>query len=242
MRELFDLIFYQPLFNALIWLYNTVALQDLGIAIFMLTVIIRAILWPLSHKAIEAQKMMQELQPKLDAIKKQHKDNKQAQTQAIMELYKQEKVNPFGSCVPMLIQLPVFLALYWVLGAGLKSEHLDLLYPFVTNPGTINPIAFGFLDLAQRSIVIALAAGAAQYWQASQLITAQPAVSSDGTQDESMAVAMNKQMKYTMPIITVVIGASLPAGLSFYWFLSTVLYALQQYLLFKKKNPEKTPS
>lgn len=238
MKELFNTILYEPLFNALVWLYNVIPGQDLGVAIIVLTIIIRAVLWPISKSAINAQKSMQDLQPKLDALKKEYKDDKQKQTQAIMDLYKSEKINPLGSCLPLLIQLPIFLALYWVLGAGVASENLDVLYSFVSNPGTINPIAFGFLDLGSRNIVIALMAGAAQYWQASQLVTKQPEVKSEGSKDESMAAAMNKQMRYTMPIITVVIGVSLPAGLAFYWFLTTLIYAIQQHFLFKK-TPQK---
>jgi len=238
MGNFFHIAFYQPLFNALVGIYNVVPGQDLGVAIIVLTVIIRTLLWPISKSAIVAQKNMQELQPKIDAVKKEFKDDKQEQTQAIMALYKKEKINPLGSCLPLLIQLPIFLGLYWVLRDGIASENLDVLYPFIQNPGTINPIAFGFLDLGTRNIVIVLAAGAAQYWQASQLVTKQPEVKSDGSKDESMAAVMNKQMKYTMPLITVVIGVGLPAGLAFYWFLTTLVYAMQQHFLFKKRSKE----
>ena len=242
MGNLFHVIFYQPLYNALVWFYNIVPGQDLGVSIIILTIAIRAVLWPVSKSAIEAQKSMQDLQPKLEAVKKQHKDDKQKQTQAIMDLYKEEKINPLGSCLPLLIQLPIFIALYWVLRDVIDSNKMEVLYSFVQNPGQVNPLAFGFLDLGGRNIFIALAAGAAQYWQASQLITKKPEVNSDGSKDESMAAAMNKQMRYTMPLITVVIGATLPAGLAFYWFLTTLVYAIQQHILFRKKPVEVLPA
>lgn len=239
MQELFHTLLYQPLFNALVYLYNTVAYQDLGIAIIILTVLIRVALWPLSKSGIEAQKSMQSIQPKLEKLKKEFKDDKQKQTEAIMALYKEEKVNPFGSCLPLLLQLPIFLALYWVLADGVVSNGIEnVLYSFVSYPGDLNPIAFGFLDLSGRNIIIALAAGLAQYWQASQLMTKQPEADGDGSKDESMAATMNKQMKYTMPVITVVIAGSLPAGLAFYWFLTTLIYAGQQWLLFRKNTPK----
>lgn len=234
MQEFFHTFFYQPLFNALVGLYSVIPGQDLGVAILVLTIIIRVLLWPISKSAILAQKNMQKLQPKLAELKKKYSDDKQAQSQAMMELYKEEKVNPLGSCLPLLIQLPIFLALYWVLAAGVASENLDILYSFIPNPGSINPIAFGFLDLSKKNLIIALMAGAAQYWQASQLVVKQPEVSGEGSKDESMAAQMNKQMKYMMPIVTIVIGASLPAGLAFYWFLTTLIYAIQQWVMFRK--------
>ena len=114
------------------------------------------------------------------------------------------------------------------------SQNFSLLYPFVENPGTLKQLAFGFLDLAKPNLVIAVLAGAAQYWQGSQLTNPKPLVG-EGSKDESFASAMNTQMKYMMPFVTVVIGATLPSGLSLYWFLSTLLYAFQQYLFLKKK-------
>lgn len=233
MKALFNTLLYQPIFNVFVLLYNYLG-HDLGVAIVVITIIMRLVLWPLTKSAIAAQKSMQALQPKLNELKEKFKDNKQAQTAAMMELYKEHKINPVGSCLPLLIQIPIFLALYWVLSDGIHSQNFSLLYSFVKNPGTLNQIAFGFLDLSKSNLIIAVLAGAAQYWQGSQLTNPKPLVG-EGSKDESFATAMNTQMKYMMPIVTVFIGASLPSGLSLYWFLSTFLYALQQYLFLKKK-------
>ena len=241
MVELYNLILYRPIFNLLVFLYNTVSFQDIGIAIILVTVIIKLILYPLSVKSIKSQKALQELQPKMEAIKQKHKDNKEQLGRAMMELYKAEKISPMSSCLPLLVQFPFLIAVYQVFQAGFKPESLNLLYGFVQNPGSINPIAFGFLNMAEKNIALAILAGLAQYWASKMLITKkQPAV--PGAKDESMTAAMNKQMLYLMPAITVFIGAGLPGGLTFYWFLTTLLTALQQLYIFKKHDPAPAPA
>ncbi len=154
---------------------------------------------------------------------------------ALMELYKKEKVNPLSSCLPLLIQLPFLVAVYHVFSRGLNSDSLELLYPFISNPGQLNPVSFGFFNLIQPNIFLAILTGLAQFWQSKMLVSKkQPTVPS--AKDEDMMAAMNKQMLYFMPIITVVIGASLPAGLILYWLVTTLLTILQQQLMFGRKK------
>jgi YidC/Oxa1 family membrane protein insertase len=129
MYHLFQVIFYQPILNLVIFLYNYVTFQDLGLAIIILTIIIKALLWPLSKKSIKSQKALQEIQPKIDELKKEYKDNKQEMGQALMRLYKENKVNPFSSCLPLLIQLPFFIAVFQVFKDGV-DKHFELIYPF----------------------------------------------------------------------------------------------------------------
>jgi YidC/Oxa1 family membrane protein insertase len=239
MNNLFQTIFYQPILNLLVFLYNN--LGDLGLAIVFLTLIIKLILLPLSKKSIKSQKALQDLQPKIDELKAKFKGDKQAMSVALMALYKQNKVNPFSSCLPLLIQLPFFIAIFKVFRDGFAQNHLDLLYPFVSNPEVINTVSFGFFDLSQRSIILAILAGAAQFWQGKMMIAKKPEVNTEGSKDENMLSIMNKQMLYIMPGVTVLIGLSFPAGLTFYWFLTTLFTALQQKLVFrssKKKEKE----
>ena len=181
---------------------------------------------------------MQDLQPKLEEIKKRNKDNKENQAKEMMELYKRNKVNPLSSCLPLLIQLPFLIAVYQVFRTGLDSNSLNLLYPFVTNPGHLNVISFGFLDLSKPNVVLAVLTGLAQFWQTKMLMTTRPTVKTAGAKDEDMMAMMNKQMLYFMPILTVVIGISLPSGLVLYWFLMTLLTVFQQQIMFKKKKTE----
>lgn len=231
---MFHTIFYQPIFNALIGLYNLVG--DIGIAIIILTVLLKLVLWPLTQKSLQSQKMLQSLQPKLKELQEKHKGDKQALTQATMALYKEEKVNPFSSCLPLLIQLPFLFALYRVLVDGLHSKSFDSLYGFVHNPGTINVMSLGFLNLAAASIPLAIIAGGAQFWQAKMM--PRPVVPSNagpGAKDESTMAVMNKQMLYLAPLMTVFIGAKLPGGLALYWVVMSLLTVLQQHLIFNKK-------
>jgi len=236
----FNLIFYQPLLNFLVWLYNILPGNDIGLAIIILTITIRVLLFPLFYQSIKSQKALQEIQPKVEELKKKYKDEKEKMAQELMNLYKEEKVNPFSSCLPLLIQLPFLIAVYQVFRHGLNSESLELLYPFVANPGTINSVSMGFIDLAVPSILLAFLAGAAQYWQAKMMFMKKPPLLQGkeikGSGDEKMLAMMNKQMVYFMPIFTVIIGVSLPAGLTLYWFITTLLMALQQLWMFKKKE------
>lgn len=235
MKELFEIILYKPIFNSFVGLYDII--PDVGAVILILTVIIKLALYPLTKKSIEAQKSLQEIQPKLEAIKKEHKGDQQRIAQETMKMYKENKVNPFGSCLPILIQLPVFLALYWVLRNALTTYSFHLLYSFVPNPGSINHISLGFLDLAKANIFLAVAAGAAQFWQAKSMSRKKaPQKAGTGAKDENMMAMMNKQMLYFMPVLTVIIGFQLPGGVMLYWFLSTLFTAVQQQIMFKKKG------
>ncbi|HRY63097.1 MAG TPA: YidC/Oxa1 family membrane protein insertase [Patescibacteria group bacterium] len=237
MIQLYHLFIYQPLFNLLVFFYNTVSFQDIGIAVVLMTIFIKLILYPLSVKSIKAQKSLQDLQPKVDALKAKYKGNQEIMGRELMALYKTEKISPASSCLPLLIQLPFLIAVYNVFRDGLKPESLSALYSFVYNPGQINAIAFGFLDFSAKSIPLAALSALAQYWASSMLITKrQPKVA--GAKDENLTSALNKQTLYFMPIFTFVIGISLPAGLTFYWFLSTLLTALQQLYVFKKHFPK----
>ena len=230
MFEFFETVFYQPIFNVLVFLYNI--LGDLGVTIIVITILIKIILYPFSHKTLKAQRALQQLQPKLQELQKKFKNNKEQLAKATMELYKKEKVNPFSSCLPLLIQLPFLFAVFRVFRDGFKAESLDLVYPFIMRPETIDPTFFGLMDLSQPAIFIAVLAGLAQFWQTRMLThTRQPKVK--GSEDESMASMMNKQVMYVMPLVTVFIGAKLPGGLSLYWLVFTLLTVAQQYIVFK---------
>jgi len=235
MTHIFTVVFYQPILNLLVFLYNTVSFNDLGIAIILLTVVIKLVFWPLGRTAIKSQKALQDLQPKIEELKKQYDKDKAGLSKATMELYKNNKVNPFSSCLPLLIQLPFLFAVYQVFRDGMNNK-LDLVYSFINRPEALNTISFGFLNLASPNIVLAVLAGLAQFLQAKMMITSKPVVNTPGSKDEGMAAIMNKQMLYFMPAITIFIGISLPSGLTLYWFVLTALTAIQQLVTFKKKT------
>jgi YidC/Oxa1 family membrane protein insertase len=154
---------------------------------------------------------------------------------AMMQIYKDDKINPLSSCLPLLLQLPFLFAVYIVFQDGLNNK-LNLVYSFIYKPEVINTMAFGFLNLSKPNIVLAIVAGLAQFWQAKMLISKRPEIKSQGAKDEDMTAIMNKQMTYFMPFLTVFIGLSLPAGLTLYWCVVTLITVWQQIYLFKKHN------
>ncbi len=229
---LFHEVLYRPLLNALIFLYNIIPGHDLGMAIIALTLIIRFILYPLSKKALESQKAMSLLQPKIKEIQRKFKDNKEAQTKAVMEFYKKNKINPFGGCLPLLIQLPIFIALYRVFIGGLTTESLGALYPFVQNPGSINTTFLGLIDLSRKGYIpFAVLAGAFQFIQGKMMQVKFPKkVKGD------MGSMMGQQMIYFMPILTIYIAMIVPAALALYWVVITLFAIFQQWIILRK-NP-----
>ncbi|MBU1132157.1 YidC/Oxa1 family membrane protein insertase [Patescibacteria group bacterium] len=236
MIQLFNTVLYQPIYNLLVFLYNIVPGNDIGLAIIALTIIIKVILYPFGVQAIKAQKQLQDIQPKLDELKSKHKDDKEKLASETMKIYKEQKVNPLSSCLPLLIQFPFLIAVYHAFRTGLASSDLNLLYSFVPNPGHINSISAGIIDLAVPSILLAVLAGAAQFVQTKMMPMAQPKIKTDASKDESMMASMNKSMLYFMPVMTIIIGINLPAGLTLYWLLTTVLTTVQQKILFRKKQ------
>lgn len=225
--NLFHTVFYQPIFNLLVYIYNIIPGHDLGVAIILLTLLVRLVLYPLSKKSIQYQKELQEINPEIEKLKEKYKDDKEKMGPELMKLYKEKKVNPFSSCLPMLIQLPFLFAIYRVFWNGLKDESsMNALYSFVQNPGTLDTMAFGFFDLSAPSILLAIMAGAAQFWQSKMLMGKKK-----GAAPASGMGAMGNQMIYMMPIITIVIGSRFPAGLTFYWLLTTLFSVAQQYIV-----------
>lgn len=238
MLAIFNAILYQPIYNVFVALYNVI--PDVGIVIVVITAVLKLALYPSSKQSILAQKSMQELQPKLEELKKKHKDDQQALAQETMKLYKEHKVNPLGSCLPLLVQIPVFIALYLVFRDGLTTNDFSQLYSFIAAPESINPYTLGLFDLSKPSYVLALFAGAAQYWQARSLSRRRaPKTAGKGGKDENMMAVMNKQMLYVMPIITIFIGSTFPGGVALYWFLSTLMTAVQQHFLFRDSDDKK---
>lgn len=235
MYHLYQVIAYQPILNVLAFLYNNTL--DLGISIILLTILIKLFLWPLSRKAIKSQKEMQEIQPKLDALKKQYADNKEALGKATMDLYKEHKINPLSSCLPLLIQLPFLFAVFRVLRVGM-SEDLYLVYSFLTKPTNFQAISFGFMDLSKPNIYLAVLAGLAQFVQSKMMLAKNNKINSGtaAAPEENMTAMMNKQMVYIFPVMTIIFGFSLPGGLTLYWFMFTFFTIVQQYLVLRSNK------
>jgi YidC/Oxa1 family membrane protein insertase len=138
--------FLVPIFlNLLVWVYNLI--PDIGVVIILLTLLIRLILAPSFHKSLKSQSAMTALQPKMNDIREKYKHDQQAQAKAMMDLYREHKINPFSSCLPLLIQLPILISLYFVFTKAL-SGNLGELYSFVHRPENLSPMFLGLLDLS----------------------------------------------------------------------------------------------
>ena len=233
---LFNSFLYRPLFNFLILIYYYLPGHDFGVAIIVLTLVVRLILYFPSLKSIKSQRLLSELQPKIAELQKKHEGNKEKQAKATLELYQKAKVSPFGGCLPSLIQLPLLIALYRVFWQGLKTEELVNLYSFIPNPGLINASFLGLLDLTKPSVILAVIAGILQFVQTK---TMTPLNKNNENKKTNFALGMQKQMLYIFPVLTVFILLKLPAALGFYWAISSLFSIIQQYFIFKRIHPVK---
>ena len=238
-KTIFSTIVFQPLYNALILLY--LAVPDLGVAIIILTLLMKFLLIPFTKHSIKAQKKMQEIQPELKKIQEKHKHDKQLQGQKVMEFYKEKGVNPAGGCLPMIIQLIFLIALYRVFMLGLDpNATTDLLYSFVKNPGHLNMIAFGFLDLSKPSVFLAIITAIAQYFQGKMMLSKQDknkkVESEKNKKQADFSTMMQQQMVYIGPILTLVIGIKFASGLILYWLITTIFMIAQQWFIVNEKK------
>lgn len=226
---IFHTFFYKPLFNLLIFIYNVIPGHDFGIAIIILTVLIRFVLYPLTRKGIESQKAMALIQPKLKEAQEKHKHDRAKQAEEMMRLYREYKVNPFSGFLNLLVQIPILIALYKVFMAGVDPKSLDGLYGFVKNPGAIDPMFLGIMDLSQANPVMAVIAGALQFLQSKMML---PKLSRNQNQKQSdFAKIMQNQMLYILPFLTIMIAWKFPAGLPLYWIVTTLFSIGQQYYM-----------
>jgi YidC/Oxa1 family membrane protein insertase len=231
MIYLYDHIIYYPILNALVFLYNTVAFHDLGIAIIFLTILVRIILYPLFHKSARHQAISQRIQPEVKKLQELHKNDRQKQTAAIMALHKEHGINPFSGFLLLIVQLPVLIGLYRILAKVLKPGLLVGLYSFIEVPQTINPIFLGLINLSKGSIFIVGFAAIAQYFQGKLAIPKSPP-----GHVPSQAEKVSRQMVFIGPGITFMIFYNLPAAVSLYWLVSSLFSILQQTRVNKQLN------
>ncbi len=221
--EVMDFGTFRWLCEGLLWslsfLYGLI--PNYGVAIILLTIIVRIIFWPLTHKGTESMKRMQEIQPKITALKEKFKDKPQKLQQETMALYREHKINPLGGCLPMLIQIPVFFALYNVLRSGIEMRFA----PFLWIPDLSAPegLLAGVLPGGWTLNILPLLMAATQAWQ-------QHLTPSGGDP------AQQKMMMF-MPLIMLMFLYSMPSALVLYWTANQVLMIVQ---LLRQKRMAKT--
>ena len=255
--DIFNLIFFGPVVNLLVLIYQGLSFIHipgaLGFSIMILTVLIRILVWPFMSSQIKATKKMADLKPHLDVLKVKHKGDKQGMAAAQMALYKEHGVNPAGGCLPALIQIPIFIALYQSIinilpGAGGHIETINrlLYFPGLKLPSTIDPNFFG-LNLGIKPsefghygillLLIPVLTGVLTFVQSKMALPKSvkeyPSDSpKEKKEKEGMEESMGQvqsQMVYMMPVMIGYFAFSFPIGLAIYWNCYTILGIIQQY-------------
>jgi len=197
------------LLGALVWLHGFI--PNYGVAIILLSVLAKLIFHPLSHSSLRTMKVMHRLQPQIDAMRERHKDDPTKLNQAMMALYKEHKVNPLGGCLPMLLQLPVFLALYQVLLHAVELRSAGFV-GYIT-------------DLSAPDVLMRLGGFP---------VSLMPILMTGSTyllQSQTPVAPQQRLMMYFMPAMMLYIMYGLPSGVILYWTVNNLVSALQQYIV-----------
>ncbi len=236
-QEVFQNVLLTPLFELLKFLTTTTG--NFGIAIIILTVIVRTILIPFTLPTLRSQKKMRDIKPQLDELKKKHANDAKALQKAQMELFAAHGINPLGGCLPYIAQFVVLIALY------------NVLQGFVTKAAQVGltvPTSFLALDLSKpdHSLVIPILAALTQLVMSIQLLpgaehhdlvsdksTKKKVIQANEkeTDSQEMAESMQRQMMYMMPIMTGIFAYQFPAGLGIYWITTTLYSIVQQWMI-----------
>ena len=217
--------FMRPIFDLLNWLFKQIG--NFGVAIICLTLIVRGLMFPIAQKQFQSMAAMRKLQPKMKAIQERFKDDKPKLQQEMLKLYQQEKINPAAGCLPILLQIPIFYALYKVLLVSVEMRHqpFALWIKDLSAPDHLTPInLFGLLDFTPPYFlligILPILLGVTMWLQ----FKLNPAPM-DPTQQQIFAI---------MPWVMVFVMAPFASGLQLYWVTSNVLTILQQWWLYKR--------
>lgn len=224
---MFKTFLFNPLYNVLILIINSVPGADVGLAIVILTILIKLVILPIYTKSIRTQVKMKEIEPRLKEIKKKYEKDLPEQSRLIMEVYKENKINPFSSFLVLLIQMPIIIALYYVFRDSLVV-HPDIIYPFINVPPNLSLQFLSLIDISQsHNLILAFLTGFTQFLQV-QLTT--PKASKLGSKEteasfqQDFAKSMDIQIRYVMPLIIAVVAWQLPAAISLYWITSNLFH------------------
>lgn len=223
MLELFRGVVYEPIYNALAFLVGVVPGGDVGVAIIVVTILVRLLLFPLSLSAIRTQMTMREIDPKMKKLRKDLKENKEELAKQTMALFKEYKINPFASFLLILIQLPIIIGLYLVLVDESKALSFapQFLYSFIDPPAAVSLSFLGLVDLTGKSIILALIVAATQFVFAKLMTPPKPAETSEKpTLEEDIQKSMSVQMKYVFPVLMGVVAYAASASIALYFVVS----------------------
>lgn len=233
-------VLFRPLFNLLVGITTVVPGHNIGLGIIGVTLAVRLILLPSflhQARAMQAnQSKMQQVKKELDRIKKQYKNDQAKQAEETMRIYKEAGINPAQGCLPLIIQLPILLALYRVFLSGINTNTYHYLYSFIKAPEVLGSIFLG-INLNAPSVILSIIAGVGQFIQMKYMTPPQSAAQPGADENTAqMMASMQKNMAYIFPVMTVIIAIKLPAALALYWVLTTVFALAQQYWFKKHLN------
>ncbi len=238
---MFDAIIVKPLANVLFIIYNFLPGHDYGMAVIVLTILIRLLLWPVMSKQLHSQKKLQSIQPEIAKLRAQAAGDKQKESQLLMELYREKEINPMASCLPLVIQFPFLIGLFALFSKGAHGiqdfqtllygpvQQLSYVKEVIANPSLFDPTLFGIVDLtARHNIVLAVLAGLTQFFQVRQ-ITPKNVDKSDPS------AATTQAMTWIFPLLTGYIGYTVVAALPLYWAVSNLVSIGQQTLIMREE-------
>lgn len=230
MMALLKTIFYVPLYNGLIFLIDVIPGASVGAAVIVLTVIIKLILFPLSYKASKFQYEMKAHEADINRLKERYKSDRQAQGKAILEFYKEKGINPFAGIMPLFIQIPIVIALYYVFyRGGLPSVDPSLLYSTIPVPDV--SMQFLGLDIGQKSILLAVLVGVSQLLQGHLAMPPAPPKSDKPSFGEDLARGMQLQMKYVLPVVMAFVSYAVSGAVALYFITSNLFTVCQELYL-----------
>jgi YidC/Oxa1 family membrane protein insertase len=229
--------FFDPIYNSLVYFIDMVPHGDVGLAIILTVILVKVLLLPLSLKAARTQLIMRDIEPKLQEIKEKYKEKREEQALKTMELFKESKVNPFSSIPPLFIQIPIVIALYLAVNKGggvpLPNINVALLYSFIPSPEETSMLFLGMLDIAAKSLPLALLAGVTQFIH-THLSLPKP-VARDPKKEpnfkDDFARSMQLQMRYVMPGIIFFAAYSISAAIALYFTVSNLMAIAQEYVV-----------
>lgn len=233
----FHAAFYNPIYNALVALVSFMPGGDVGLAVVILTILIRLVLLPFSLSAARTQRAMKLLEPKLKELKEKHKGDKEKEAVETLALYRDARVNPFASILIVFIQIPVLLALYWVfLHEPFSTVNTTLLYAFTPTPHAISLFFLGLISVASKSLVLAVLAGGTQLLQAHIALSGTMKPSGTGMQADFQK-AMGMQMRFVFPFLIGTISYTTSGAIALYFITTNLAGVVQEWYVKRKLAP-----
>jgi YidC/Oxa1 family membrane protein insertase len=228
----FSAVIYTPLYNGLVFLVGVIPTHDMGVAVIILTIVVRFILFPLSRRAVAAQLAMKQIAPEVEKLKQKYKDKPEEQGRAMFALYKERGVHPFAGFALVIVQIPILLGLYWVFSrGGLPTVDPALLYSFVHVPPAVNMEFIGIVSMQSHSIVLAGLAAVTQFVYTRLSMGATETSSPvEASLSGDMARSFEVQARYILPLFVGVISYTLAAAAPLYWTTSNLFMIAQEYL------------